>query len=174
MTPHAGGPVGRTKSLKRPRLATDVLNMLAVSRRALRSAHTRVTGPTADRGDIVMGWLTRLTVLFAVVGVGLFDAISVGTTTASVADQGQYAAQAASETWDGTHNVQAAYNAAVKAATEQDAQNEVSTKGFVIDPDGTVHLRISREARTLILYRWGRTAKWAKITRTAKARSLDT
>lgn len=153
---------------------TDVQNMLAVHRRALRSALATVTGPTADRGDIVLGWLTRLAVIFAVAGVVLFDAISVGTTTASVADEGVYAAQAASATWDETKNAQAAYDSAVNAAVQQNPDNVVSTKGFTIDSDGTVTLRISRDARTLVLYRWGRSAKWAHVTQTASGRSVAT
>ena len=133
----------------------------------------RSTGsPTSDRGGIVVSWLTKLVVAFAVAGLVLFDAISVGSTMANVADQGSTAAMEASSTWDGTHDVQAAYDAAVASATEQDPGNRVSAKGFAVDSDGTVHLRISREARTLILFRWERTRKWAEVTREARGRSV--
>ncbi len=126
-----------------------------------------------DRGDIVLGWLTRLTVVFAVVGLALFEAISIGTTTANVADQGSYAAQEASATWDQTRNAQSAYEAAVTAAVDQNAENVVSTKDFLIDPDGTVHLVISRDAKTLLLFRWHRTAGWAHVSRAAEGRSVQ-
>ena len=43
----------------------------------------------------------------------------------------------------------------------------------LIDPDGTVHLVISRDAKTLLLYRWHRTAGWAHISRTAQGRSVE-
>lgn len=125
-----------------------------------------------DLGGIVLGWLTKLTAILAVAGIVLFDAISVGTTAATVADQGTYAAQDASETWSQTKNVQAAYAAAVSSATEANPDNTISADGFQIDADGTVHLVISREARTLLLYHWSRTAGWAEVSRPAKGRSL--
>ena len=134
----------------------------------------RSTGvPTSDAGGIVIGWLTKIALVFAVAGFVLFDAISVASTTANVADQGSTAAMEASSAWDATHDVQAAYAAAVASATEQDAGNSVSPKGFAIDPYGTVHLRISREAKTLILFRWDKTRKWAEVSRTAQGRSVS-
>ena len=39
----------------------------------------------------------------------------------------------------------------------------MSTKDFTVDPDGTVHLVVSREAPTLVLFRWDRTAEWAHV-----------
>lgn len=146
--------------------------MQAAVRRALRAVSPLPTAER-DRGDIVLGWLTRLSAVLAVVGLALFEAISIGTTTASVADQGSYAAQEASATWDQTRNAQSAYEAALAAATEQNAENVVSTKGFAIDADGTVHLVISRDAKTLLLYRWHRTAGWAHISRKAEGRSVE-
>jgi hypothetical protein len=128
--------------------------------------------PTSDRGGIVIGWLAKIAVVFAVAGFVLFDAISVGSTMATVSDQGASAAREASAVWDGTKDVQAAYNAAVQTAIEQDPENVVTPKGFSIDADGTVQLRISREARTLILFRWERTRKWAVVTREARGRSV--
>jgi hypothetical protein len=134
----------------------------------------RSTGvPTSDGGGIVIGWLTKIALIFAVAGFVLFDAISVASTTANVADQGSTAAMEASSVWDETHDVQAAYAAAVTSATEQDAGNSVSPKGFAIDSDGTVHLRVSREAKTLILFRWDKTRKWAVVSRTAQGRSVS-
>ncbi len=146
--------------------------MSVALRRVLQSGPPH-PAPGRDDGGIVLGWLTRITLILAAAGLVLFDAISVGSTTATVADQGTYAAQAASEAWDQTKNVQAAYAAAVAKATEQNPENVVANTGFQIDPDGTVHLVISREARTLLLYRWSRTAKWAEVSRAAKGRSVD-
>jgi hypothetical protein len=127
---------------------------------------------TRDRGGIVVGWLTKLTVVLALIGIMLFDAISIGTTNANVADQASQAAFMASSTWDQTRDLQATYEAAVSSALEQDPQNVVSTKGFSIDPDGTVHLVMSRDAKTLVLYRWSKTKSWAHVTRAAQGRSV--
>jgi hypothetical protein len=140
----------------------------------MRSAFHHLRSPQLgdDRGGIVLGWLTKLTVALALVGIVLFDAISVGSTMATVTDSANYAAQEASATWDSTKDLQQTYLAAAEAATEQNPDNVVSTKDFTVDPDGTVHLSITRDARTLILYRWDRTAKWAHVTRTGQGRSV--
>jgi hypothetical protein len=140
----------------------------------MRAALHRASGhPTSDSGGIVTGWLTKIALVLAVAGFVLFDAISVGSTTATVADQGSIAAMDSSSVWAETKDLQAAYNAAVASAIEQDPANVVTPKGFSIDPDGTVHLRISREARTLILFRWDKTRKWAEVSATARGRSVN-
>jgi hypothetical protein len=142
--------------------------MLAAWRSRLAPSADR----TVDSGGIVLGWLTKLTVVLAVAGIFLFDAISVGTTKASLADQGSYAAREASEVWQQTGSIQRTYDAAVASATEQNALNRVLTKDFTVDADGTVHLTVDREAQTLVLYRWGRTRQWAKVRASAEGRSV--
>jgi hypothetical protein len=126
-----------------------------------------------DRGDIVLGWLTRIAVLLGVAGLALFDAISIGTTAVTVTDQGDYAARAASQEWLTTKSVQSAYNEAVVAAMEQNRANVVATKDFRVDPDGTVHLTVSRTATTLIVYRVGAIRKWAHIERQSEGRDVS-
>ena len=126
----------------------------------------------SDRGDIVMSWLTKLVAALSVAGLFLFDAISIGTTAVTLTDQGSYAAREASEVWKSSQNLQLAYNAAVAAAQEQNPKNEVSTATFRVDKDNTVHLTVGREAPTLVLFRWSRTAEWAQLEREAKGRAL--
>lgn len=132
----------------------------------------RLRTPDPERGDIVLGWLTKIAVVLGVAGLGLFDAISVGTTAVNLSDQGAYAAREASEVWQSTGSLQKAYDAAVATATEQNAANSVDPKSFRIDQDNTVHLRVSREATTIVLYHWSRTAEWAQIEREAQGRSV--
>ena len=141
----------------------------------MRSALYRCLRPVAgdDRGDIVLGWLTKLTVSLAVVGIVLFDAISIGSTRANVADDGAYAAHEASYTWSETKDLQQAFNEATAAALERNPGNVISAKGFTIEADGTVHLTITRTASTMIVYRWSRTADWAVVSTTAKGRSVS-
>ncbi|MCY7372642.1 MAG: hypothetical protein LH461_02920 [Spirochaetaceae bacterium] len=125
-----------------------------------------------DRGDIVLSWLTRLVVIFGLAGVVFFDAISVGVTATTLSDQGNYAARDASEEWQTTKSVQKAYDTAVKTAVEANPLNTVDPVSFRVDDDNTVHLTISREATTLVLYRWSRTAGWAQLDREAKGKSV--
>ena len=129
-------------------------------------------GSLSDRGDIVLGWLTKIVVALGLAGLVLFDAISVGTTAMSLSDQGAYAAREASEVWQQTDSVQKAYDAAVAAATEQNPQTAVDPATFRIDQDNTVHLTVSRTATSILLYRWGRTAEWAELDREAAGRSV--
>ena len=140
-------------------------------RSALHRSLTPVSGD--DRGGIVIGWLTKLTVALALVGIVLFDAIAIGTTRATVADDGAYAAHEAADIWADTHDLQQTFARATTAALERNSANAVSTKGFTVDPDGTVHLVISRTADTMVVYRWSRTAKWAEVRTTAKGRSVS-
>jgi hypothetical protein len=154
------------RALKAAGHAADLLVMRALT-------HRLGTPAAPDRGGIVLGWLTKLTVVLAIAGIGLFDAISIGSTKATIADQGTYAAREASEVWDRTQDIQQTYDAAVASATGQDSRNTIAPKSFRVDGDGTVYLVIGREAPTLVLYRWGKTAGWAEVSAEARGRSLD-
>ena len=135
---------------------------------------TRVDGRLGDseRGDVVLSWITKLAVFFGLAGIILFDAISVGTTYSSVADQGSYAAREASETWDATKDLQKAYLAASAVAAEANSLNEVDPKTFRVDTDGRVHLTITRTATTMVLERIGPIEHWAQVEVEANGRSV--
>jgi hypothetical protein len=128
--------------------------------------------PGDERGDVLMSWLVKISVVLGVVGIALFDAISVGSTVATVTDQGNYAARQASEVWLQDKNLQAAYDAAVAAADQENPANKVATKDFRVDEDGTVHLTVSRTAKTIVIRRIGPIEKWAHVSRTAEGRSV--
>ncbi len=117
-----------------------------------------------DRGDIVVGWLVRVVVGVAVVGVILFDAISVGAAKMSVTDQAVEAARAASDNWLNHHDQQAAFDAAWRAATAANAANRVDTTTFRVEPNGTVHLTLERTAPTLVLHLVGPLDYWADVS----------
>lgn len=135
-----------------------------------RLAAVRSAGP--ERGDIVLSWLSRIAVIFGLAGIVFFDAISVGVTATTLTDQGHYAARDASETWQTTKSVQQAYDVAMETAVESNALNTIDPESFTIDADNTVHLTISREATTLVLFRWSRTAGWAQLDREVTGRSV--
>jgi hypothetical protein len=129
--------------------------------------------PFDDRGGIMLGWVTRLALFFGVAALALFDAISIGSTAMTVADQGSYAALQASEAWQNDKSVQTAYNAAVVAAAEQNPADVIATKDFKVDVDGTVHLTVSRDATTLVIFRIGPIKDWAHIVRRSSGRSVS-
>jgi hypothetical protein len=126
-----------------------------------------------ERGDILLGWITKLVVVFALAGVVLFDAMSVGTTVSSVADQGSYAARQASETWNQTKDLQKAFLTASATASDSNPHNVIDPKTFRVDPDGRVHLKISRAATTLVLYRIGFLKHFGEIQQDANGLSVS-
>lgn len=125
-----------------------------------RRAHT-------DAGDIVVGWLTKLVLVLAVVGVAMFDAISVGAAQMNASDDASGAASAAQTAWVSSHNVQAAYDAAEQSLTNPSEQ--ILTRGFTIDADGTVRLELRRTVTTLVLHRIGPLKKYTVVTAAGEA-----
>jgi hypothetical protein len=126
-----------------------------------------------DRGDIILGWLAKVVVTLALLGLLAFDLISIGWTKVSLTDQAKTAALSASATWQQSHNLQKAYDAALAQATEDNPANSVETDGFAIDKDGTVHLRLDREAETIVVSRVGPIRDWAQISVTAAGRDVS-
>jgi len=123
----------------------------------------------ADRGDIVLGWVTRLVVVFAMLGILGYDAISVIYAQLSAADAADQAAQSASDSWTARRDVQAAYGAA--ELTAEGAGGTVPPKSLSIDPDGNVHLSVSKTAPTFVLQYFGSLKKVATATRTGSAKT---
>lgn len=114
------------------------------------SRHARVQH-AGDRGDIVLGWLVRVIALLAVLGVMAFDGLSVVSSRLSIDDQATTAARAAADSWAASHDMQGAFNAAWRTATESDATNDVDVKAFRIDATGAAHVTLRREAPTFVM-----------------------
>jgi hypothetical protein len=126
-----------------------------------------VNASARDRGDIVLGWLTRLVVVISVVGLLGFDAIAVAQGKFQAADRATTAASAASSSWTSSKNLQTAFNAAY--ATAQDGDT-IETDSFRIAADGTVTLRLHHTATTLLLHRIGALRHFAETVETGTAR----
>jgi hypothetical protein len=116
---------------------------------------------TGDTGSIIIGWMTKLVVTFAIIGVLGFDAISVGVGQLATADDASTAVQAASQNFETTHNLQAAYTAAVAAVKPGET---IRTADFTIQPDGTTSLSLVNTVHTLLLYRNSQTKRLTVIT----------
>ena len=114
-----------------------------------------------ERGSIVIGWMTRLLVCFAVLGVVVFDGIAVAVANLGAADDAGTAASAAAYEYRESRDVQAAYNAAV-ASLPSDSES-IPPKSFFVQPDGSIHLVVHRTARTLVMYRIGPLARYAVV-----------
>jgi hypothetical protein len=123
-----------------------------------------------DRGDIVLGWLTRLVAVLAVLGLIAFDGVAVAQAHFQAADRATTAAAAASDEYRVSHNVQQAYNAAVATVTGDDT---IETNTFRVATDGTVTLRLHHIATTLLLRHIGPLKDWAEAVETGEARSTS-
>lgn len=124
--------------------------------------------PTGDAGSIVLGWLTKLTLVLGGLGLIAFDAISVGTAHLSAADKASTAARAASEVCVSTKgNVQKSYDAAYAVALE--SNDVIDTEGFSCVADGGVRLTYRREAATLLMSKIGPLEKYTVVTATGEA-----
>ena len=121
-----------------------------------------------DRGDIVLGWLTKLVVTLAVLGVIGFDLISLGTARFQAEDHAQTAVRAASEVYKTPNDLQAAYDAAYAAVAEHG--DTIDAQTFSIGPDGRVTLTLRRTAATMIVEKVGPLRPWAEVERTVSAR----
>lgn len=125
-------------------------------------------GLHGDRGDIVLGWFTKIAIILALVGLVGFEATSIGVTHVSTQDLAKAAAREGSRTWQATRDVQRAYNAAEAVALED--QGTIKPEEFIVAQDGTVTVTVEREASSLLLYRFGATKKWTRVREKATGR----
>jgi hypothetical protein len=115
-----------------------------------------------DRGTIIVGWLAKLAIVLTVVGVLGFDMVSVAVTKVGAADDASNAARAGAVAYaDSRGNVTTAYAAALAYAEQHDAT--IDPHDFVVQPDGTVTVKVVKTATTMVLYRSGTTRKWAHV-----------
>ncbi|HSS37726.1 MAG TPA: hypothetical protein VLT58_03055, partial [Polyangia bacterium] len=98
----------------------------------------------SDRGDIVMGWLTKVVVVLAIVAVLGFDGVQVGVSTVQLQDQANDAATAARDSYAQRHDQAAAVRAAVAAAKEDDVRNVLVPNSLVVARDGSVTVQLTR------------------------------
>jgi hypothetical protein len=115
-----------------------------------------------DNGSIVIGWLTKLMVATAIIGLALFDTLSIGAAKLGASDDANTAAEAAGADYRTSHNVQSAYQAALDTLPS-DAET-IPPRQFVIEPNGTVELVLHRTTTTLVAHRIGPLKKYAFIT----------
>ena len=109
-----------------------------------------------DRGDIVLGWLTRLTVSLAVLGLVGFDGISLAVGHVQTQDHANDAGHAAAAAYASSKDVQVAYDAALQAlADDGAAADTVDPASFDIAPDGSVQLHVRHVSTTLLLQKLG-------------------
>jgi len=121
-----------------------------------------------DSGDIILGWLTRIVVSIALVGIVAFDGLSIGVAHISAADDANTAARSASQAWLGQHDLNAAVQAAQATAAEHD--ETVVANSVHVQTDGTVELKIERDATTLVVKHIHALHSWLTIVASGSGR----
>ena len=115
---------------------------------------------------MVVGWLTRVTLTLAVLGVLLFDTSALLVGRVSVADQADGAAQAAADSWRQQHS----YPAALLAAQTRAGDDEVVPNSLVIAPDGSTAVALHRNVSTLVVRHVPRLRDTASVTERGSGR----
>lgn len=122
---------------------------------------------TSDRGSIVLGWLTKLTLTLAVLGVVVFDVIAITSARFTAEDHAQEAARAASAAYRTPADLQLAYDAALAAVTVHG--ETIDAESFTITPEGSVTLTLRRTAPTLVVAKVAPLRPWADVKATVAA-----
>lgn len=120
-----------------------------------------------DRGDIVLGWLTKLVATLSVLGVVGFDLVSLGAARLRSEDHAQAAVRAAGIAYRSTPDLQAAYDAALAEVTPDGDTIDAPT--FSVGPDGRVTLTLLSTASTMLVDRIGPLRDWAEVSTTVSA-----
>jgi hypothetical protein len=119
-------------------------------------------GVARDDGDVILGWLTRIVAGIAIVAVVGFDALSIGVAHVSAVDDADSAAVAASAAWHANPTTLApALQAAEGSAAEHG--ETVVPQSLQVAADGTVHLKLERDATTLLVKHLSPLKSWANV-----------
>lgn len=121
-----------------------------------------------DRGEIVIGWFTKIILVLAIISVFGYEGTSIGVGHVRAQDLAKTAARAGSKEWQASRDVQRAYRAAEGIAAAKAAT--IAPDEFVIAPDGTVTVTVAKEAGSVLFYRFGATRKWTRIRETASGK----
>ena len=114
-----------------------------------------------DSGSIVLGWLTKLFVAIAIVGVALFDSLAIGAAHLGASDDANTAVEAAVADYRTSHNVQSAYQAAVETLPSD--SESIAPQKFIVEPDGSISLVLRRTTTTLVAHRIGPLKKYSVV-----------
>jgi hypothetical protein len=105
-----------------------------------------------DRGDIVLGWLTKVVVALAVVALLGFDGVQVGLSSVQLQDQANGAATAGRDDYAQHHDVARALRAAQDVAKEDNTLNVVVNGSLVVERDGAVSVTLTRPIHTVVAH----------------------
>lgn len=104
---------------------------------------------SADREEVIVGWFTRVLVVFAVLAVIGFDGISLVSAHLGAQDDANNAAADAAAAWGNQHDIETALAAAQSALSHDETIVPGSLK---ITAAGVTTLKITRDTKTLVAH----------------------
>jgi hypothetical protein len=115
-----------------------------------------------DAGDVILSWLTRVVLVIAATAVVGFDGLSIAVAHVSAKDDANSAAVAAATAWLSDKGALApTLLAAQNAAAQHD--ETILPASLTVGTDGTVHLKLERDATTLLIRHIGPLKAWATV-----------
>jgi hypothetical protein len=98
------------------------------------------------------GWLTKVVVLLAVLGIAGVDCVSVLSARLSVHDDATGAAIAGRDANANSHDVMAAYTAALNRTHELHPDTQLPAQRFIVAGNGTVTATAVRTPGTILAH----------------------
>jgi hypothetical protein len=124
----------------------------------------------AEAGGILPWSLIRIALVLLVLGVCVYDGVSIGWSALQTEDTANQAARKGSSAWEEDKNADDAYRAAAASAGEKGV--DLPRKDFTVAPDGTVKLIAHHQAQTLVVGRIGALRHLAETQSHAKANAF--
>lgn len=118
-----------------------------------------------DTGALVLGWLTKIVITLALLGLLAFDGIALVVAGFTAADHANTAASIAADTYKATPSDASACAAAqAEALRNRDTLDCTDPKAFAVTADGHVNLTLHRAATTLWMHRISFLKKYTDLT----------
>jgi hypothetical protein len=121
-----------------------------------------------DHGGLVLGWLFKVALTLALLGLLAFDGIALGVAKVSSTDAAATVASTAADQYKNSkHNAEQAYQAAEQAAVDNGVT--LAAKDLVFYPDGEASATVHRTVHTIVLQYLPFARSFLHITATAVA-----
>jgi hypothetical protein len=159
-------PANLKQATESAELTVEVTEDVNTGRRHGAAALGHPDHAARDRGDVILGWLTRVVVTIVLVTSVGFDGISIGLAHVSASEDANTAAVAASQAWL-SNATSATRGATVLAAAEEVLSQHgetLVTGSLLVSANGTVQLELRRQATTVLVHRLGPLRSWADVT----------
>ncbi len=114
---------------------------------------------------MISRWVLKLVIGIALAGFILFELGSPVVTGVMLDGQAHDAATDAAKDYFSSRSV-----ASAQGVAQHDADGDQATlAAFRVDDDGTVHVTLSKQAKSYVLHNFGPTKNWYKVSKTASA-----